>query len=231
MLVASLGITEERAKSVDFSSPMPASRSCVGAPTTGFQAGRIFPAGPSAWRARRRRTRGHRDRAPVPRSSASTRCQRGAGSPVRSSRTDRRLQCRRRQIETAAPGRFDRSFTLSQQVQGIAVRKGQVELLAAVNAFLDKVRPTAQLNAIHEKWLGAPLPDFVATEEDDRREFSHDEASKRIGAGARGRPIIVRMEGVNKWYGGFQALKDIELGPHRRTHRHLRAIRAPASRR
>jgi polar amino acid transport system substrate-binding protein len=60
------------------------------------------------------------------------------------------------------PGRFNQKFQLSQQVQGIAVRKGSTELLESVNAFLKKVKTDGQLTAIHEKWLGAPLPRFVA---------------------------------------------------------------------
>ncbi len=66
------------------------------------------------------------------------------------------------QIEQAAPGRFNQKLELSQQVQGIAVRKGSSELLEAVNAFLEKVKADGQLSSIHEKWLGTPLPNFVA---------------------------------------------------------------------
>ncbi|MDW9790542.1 transporter substrate-binding domain-containing protein [Sinorhizobium meliloti] len=65
------------------------------------------------------------------------------------------------QIEAAAPGRFNQKLQLSQQVQGIAVRKGSSEMLKFVNGFLDKVKADGQLNAIHEKWLGSPLPEFV----------------------------------------------------------------------
>lgn len=66
------------------------------------------------------------------------------------------------QLEEMAPDRFDVKFDLSQQVQGIAVRPGSDELLARINEFLDKVKDNGELNAIHEKWLDAPLPEFVA---------------------------------------------------------------------
>jgi polar amino acid transport system substrate-binding protein len=66
------------------------------------------------------------------------------------------------QIEKAAPGRFDQKLQLSRQVQGIAVRKGSTELLNFVNQFIDKAKADGELNKIHEKWLGSPLPDFVA---------------------------------------------------------------------
>lgn len=66
------------------------------------------------------------------------------------------------QIEQVAPGRFDVKFDLSQQRQGIAVRPGSDALLAEVNTFIEKVKADGSLSAIHEKWLGSPLPDFVA---------------------------------------------------------------------
>jgi polar amino acid transport system substrate-binding protein len=66
------------------------------------------------------------------------------------------------QIDQAAAGRFDLKFDLSQQVQGIAVRPGQDALLAEINAFVERAKADGTLNEIHEKWLGSPLPDFVA---------------------------------------------------------------------
>lgn len=65
------------------------------------------------------------------------------------------------QLEAIAGDRFDTKFDLRQQVQGIAVRPGSDELLAYVNDFLARVKESGELNAIHEKWLDAPLPDFV----------------------------------------------------------------------
>jgi polar amino acid transport system substrate-binding protein len=66
------------------------------------------------------------------------------------------------QIEAMAPGRFEVKFDLAQQVQGIAVRPGSDALLAEINAFVEKAKADGKLNEIHEKWLGSPLPDFVA---------------------------------------------------------------------
>jgi polar amino acid transport system substrate-binding protein len=65
------------------------------------------------------------------------------------------------QIEAMAPGRFEVKFDLSQQVQGIAVRPGSDALLAEINAFVEQAKADGKLNEIHEKWLGSPLPDFV----------------------------------------------------------------------
>ncbi len=65
------------------------------------------------------------------------------------------------EIEKAAPeGVFEQKFRLFQQVQGIAMRLGQDELMAAVNDFLKKAKADGTLNAIHRKWLGADLPDL-----------------------------------------------------------------------
>ena len=66
------------------------------------------------------------------------------------------------QLEEMAPDRFGTKFDLSQQVQGIAVRPGSDALLEEVNAFLDEAKQSGKLDEIHQKWLGAPLPDFVA---------------------------------------------------------------------
>lgn len=66
------------------------------------------------------------------------------------------------QLEEVAPDRFGTKFDLSQQVQGIAVRPGSDELLAEINAFLDEAKETGKLDEIHVQWLGSPLPEFVA---------------------------------------------------------------------
>lgn len=66
------------------------------------------------------------------------------------------------QIDRVAPGRFDVKFDLAQQKQGIAVRPGADALLAEINGFIQDAKEDGKLNEIHEKWLGSPLPDFVA---------------------------------------------------------------------
>ena len=69
------------------------------------------------------------------------------------------------QIDTAAPGRYDVKFSLRQQSQGIATRPGQTELMDHINAFLAKVKESGQLNELHEKWVDGPLPEFLLTSE------------------------------------------------------------------
>lgn len=65
------------------------------------------------------------------------------------------------QIGKATGDRFNKKFDLSSQVQGIAVAPGSDALLEKVNAFVDQATTDGTLDKIHEKWLGEPLPDFV----------------------------------------------------------------------
>ena len=69
------------------------------------------------------------------------------------------------QVEKVAPGKFDKKFDLSSQVQGIAVAPGSDALLEKINAFVQTARSDGTLDEIHQKWLGAPLPDFVKSAE------------------------------------------------------------------
>lgn len=64
-------------------------------------------------------------------------------------------------IQKLAPNKFDKKFELSRQVQGIAVKPGEPKLLAWVNTFVDKTAKDGTLNKISEKWLGEPLPEIV----------------------------------------------------------------------
>ena len=66
------------------------------------------------------------------------------------------------QIEKAAPDRFTKKFSLLKQKQGIVVRKDSPELLAAINSFLTKEKQDGDLAKLYEKWMKAPMPDFIA---------------------------------------------------------------------
>lgn len=69
------------------------------------------------------------------------------------------------QIDKAAPDRFTKKFTLRQQAQGIVVRKDSQDLLAAVNDFLNKKKKDGSLNKLHEQWMQTPLPTFIENAE------------------------------------------------------------------
>lgn len=66
------------------------------------------------------------------------------------------------QISRVAGDSFEKKFDLSSQVQGIAVAPGSDALLEAINTFVTESRTDGTLDALYQKWLGAPLPDFVS---------------------------------------------------------------------
>ena len=165
LLVASLGITEERAKSVDFSDPY------AGISIGVFGAADVDMSKPEDLSGKtigvaRASTQDTAVTAIAPQDATIQRFDDDASAVQALLSGQVGLigvsTVVAAQIEAAAPGRFNQKLKLTQQVQGIAVRKGSSELLEAVNAFLDKVKENGELSAIHEKWLGAPLPSFIA---------------------------------------------------------------------
>jgi polar amino acid transport system substrate-binding protein len=166
ILVASLGITEERAKQVDFSQPYAGIEIFVVGDVDTEVDDAADLAGKSVGVARA----STQDTAITQIAPPSTNIQRfdddasavqallsGQVPLIGASNTVIE------QIEQAAPGRFDKKFTLRQQSQGIATRPGVTEMMAAINDFLTRKKESGELDALHEKWTGAPLPDFVAT--------------------------------------------------------------------
>jgi polar amino acid transport system substrate-binding protein len=61
-------------------------------------------------------------------------------------------------IQKLAPGKYNKKFELSSQVQGIAVKPGEQTLLARVNQFIDKIKANGELDKVNQKWLGEPMP-------------------------------------------------------------------------
>src|SRR4051812_3346373 len=55
---------------------------------------------------------------------------------------------------------YEPKFTLRRQFQGIALQKDQPELTTWINNFLTEVKGNGELNAIHQKWLGTDLPNL-----------------------------------------------------------------------
>jgi polar amino acid transport system substrate-binding protein len=155
LLVASLGITEERAKSVDFSQPYAGISIGVFGPKDAAVAKPEDLSGKTIGVARAStqdaNIRRFDDDASAVQALLSGQVDLIGLSNVVAA-----------EIEKAAPGRYEQKIQLSQQVQGIAVRKGSTEMLEFVNKFIEKVKGDGELNKIHEKWLGSPLPDFVS---------------------------------------------------------------------
>lgn len=65
------------------------------------------------------------------------------------------------EIVKATGDRFNKKFDMSSQVQGIAVSPGSDALLEKINAFVTQATTDGTLDNIHNKWLSEPLPDFV----------------------------------------------------------------------
>ncbi|QPF73038.1 transporter substrate-binding domain-containing protein [Roseateles sp. DAIF2] len=61
------------------------------------------------------------------------------------------------QIAQRAGNAFENKFVLRQQQMAVAMRPGQEELLKTVDAFIDKHR-ASELNAYYKKWLGTDFP-------------------------------------------------------------------------
>jgi polar amino acid transport system substrate-binding protein len=68
------------------------------------------------------------------------------------------------QIEKRAPANtYDEKFVLKQQVMGVAMRPGQTALEKAVNDFIDKNKANGELDKLYQKWLGTKLPAMQAS--------------------------------------------------------------------
>lgn len=63
------------------------------------------------------------------------------------------------QIAKRAPaGEYETKFVLRQQVMGIAMRPGQVELQKTVDDFVSRNIANGELNKLYHKWLETDLP-------------------------------------------------------------------------
>jgi polar amino acid transport system substrate-binding protein len=66
-----------------------------------------------------------------------------------------------KQIITLAPSAdYEMKFVLNRQPNAIAIRQGQDALVQWVNGFIETVKGNGELNAIHKKWLGTDLPNL-----------------------------------------------------------------------
>lgn len=68
------------------------------------------------------------------------------------------------QIAKRAPANsFENKFVLRQQVMAAALRPGQTDFLKAVNAFIDRNTANGELNKLYHKWLETDLPAMSAS--------------------------------------------------------------------
>jgi polar amino acid transport system substrate-binding protein len=162
VLVAALGITEERAQQVDFSAPY----SQLGAVVYGPVGSDVKSFEDLADKTIGLPRGGSQD--PVVTKSAlpSTTIQRydddaGAVQALLAGQVEYMAIATNLvpQVEAMAPGRFENKFALYSQTQGIATRKGEKPLMDEINAYLTEAKSSGKLEALYQKWLGTGLPD------------------------------------------------------------------------
>jgi polar amino acid transport system substrate-binding protein len=69
-------------------------------------------------------------------------------------------------LDRAAPGNdFEQKLVFNEQWEGICTKPGSAEINAWLNRFIDKISADGRLEAINQKWLGAPMPKFPDTVE------------------------------------------------------------------
>ncbi len=62
------------------------------------------------------------------------------------------------QISKRAPDRYQPKFVLLQQEMAVAIRPGEPKTLKLVNELVDKNIENGEFSKLYEKWLGTPLP-------------------------------------------------------------------------
>lgn len=69
-------------------------------------------------------------------------------------------------LDKAAPGNdYEQKLVFNEQWMGVATPLGDAEINAWLNEFIEKIRADGRLEAINQKWLGAPMPTFPASVE------------------------------------------------------------------
>jgi polar amino acid transport system substrate-binding protein len=59
-----------------------------------------------------------------------------------------------------SPGKIEKKFVIRNSPAHIGVPRAEFELLAWVNAFIYQKKLNGELDALARKWFGEPLPDF-----------------------------------------------------------------------
>ncbi len=165
LLVASLGITEERAKQVTFSKPYAAIEIGLLAPQKTAIKGPEDLSGKRVG-VTRASTQDQSVTAAAPKDARIMRFDDDAGAvqALLSGQVDALgvSNVVAQQIKKMAPQNdYEMKFVLRAQVQGIAMRQNQDALQKWVNDFIDTVKNNGELNTIHQKWLGTDLPSAV----------------------------------------------------------------------
>jgi polar amino acid transport system substrate-binding protein len=63
-------------------------------------------------------------------------------------------------LDTAKPDTYERKIDFLTTYNGVGTRLGEKDWNQAVNAFIDNIKADGQLAAITKKWMGIDLPEF-----------------------------------------------------------------------
>lgn len=63
-------------------------------------------------------------------------------------------------LEAAAAGKYERKIEFLTTYNGVGTRLGEKDWNTTVNAFIDKIKANGELAAITKKWMGIELPKF-----------------------------------------------------------------------
>ena len=124
-------------------------------------------------------------------------------------------------LNEAKPGIYENKLEFSRIYNGACTRLGEKEINASINAFIDQIKANGELAKIHQKWMKLPLPSSSRTAWKAFRSWPADRPSRTVLSDMTNQtgnpasisaiqPMIV-MQGVEKWFGSFQALTDINL--------------------
>ena len=113
-------------------------------------------------------------------------------------------------LNQSKPGLFERKFDFLRQYNGAGTRLGEKEWNATATAFIDKIQVDGDLEKIYQKWTGFAVPPFPDSL--DGMPFVVGCSSLAMPQTTlSSEPPLILMDGVEKWYGEFQALKAINL--------------------
>lgn len=64
------------------------------------------------------------------------------------------------QIAQRSPDKFENKFVLLQQEMAVAMRQNEPNTLKTINELIDKNIQNGEFSKLYEKWLGSPLPEL-----------------------------------------------------------------------
>ncbi|MGV1906308.1 transporter substrate-binding domain-containing protein [Agrobacterium cavarae] len=66
-------------------------------------------------------------------------------------------------LDQSSPGKFENKIELTSLYIGACTRLGEKEINASVNAFLDEIKANGELAGLYKKWMQQDLPTFPSS--------------------------------------------------------------------